>query len=99
MNRLKKELNKRNINYKIEPVRYFSGNFKIGENYSPFNKQVSHSFENEVRLLIESYGDQPIEFRIGNISDISKLIPSWKLYTLEIEYINKLSEFYDINDN
>ncbi len=57
-----------NVRYMPVVYRDFSN---ISGYISPFTKSQEFSYQSEVRLFIESKGDQPIKIEIGSIEDIA----------------------------
>jgi hypothetical protein len=86
LTRLNSKLKEINLNYKYDLVSYYDRNSYNGE-LNILHKSNIFEHQNEWRLNIETLSEEPFEFEIGSIEDISILIPSSKIdeLTFEIE--------------
>ncbi|WP_235299753.1 hypothetical protein [Portibacter marinus] len=57
-------------NYKFEAVNYIDFNEYEGK-LTPFHKSNKYKSQSEIRLWIENNIDEPFEFSLGNLEDIS----------------------------
>ena len=87
LNRISESLKALRKEFKIEPVYYFDPNTYQGK-LNPYFKSNKYKHQNEVRLLIQNTEEEPFEFYIGDISDISRKIPVSDLNKIEVEVIN-----------
>jgi hypothetical protein len=78
-----KELGKE---FNISPVHYYDSKTYEGE-LSPFFKDSRYSYQNEFRLWIPNKVEQPFEFYIGDISDISQKLPIAEIDKIDVEVI------------
>ncbi len=72
--------------YNFFPVNYYNPLEYQGE-LSPFYKAIEYSHQNEVRLWIPNKKEEPFEFFIGDISDISYKINVGDLDKIEVEVL------------
>ena len=86
LNRISKKLKKKSKEFNFSPVNYFDPKTYEGE-LSPFYKSNIYEYQNEVRLWIPNNIEEPYEFFIGDISDISYKIPVSDLDKIEVEVI------------
>lgn len=70
ISRIESALKKLNLTYKFSLVSYYDESTYHG-GLGPFSKRNCFSWQNEVRLWIDNNNEEPFEFFIGNISDIS----------------------------
>ena len=87
LNRISESLKALRKEFKIKPVYYFDPNTYQGK-LNPYFKSNKYKHQNEVRLLIQNTEEEPFEFYIGDISDISRKIPVSDLDKIEVEIIN-----------
>jgi len=73
--RLQKSLLENNLNYEHDLVKYFELAKYKGKK-TVFNKDMIYEYQKEFRLFIHNTTNQIIEFKIGDLSDISVLYPS-----------------------
>lgn len=86
LSRISKELNNLSKAFKFSPVHYYDHTTYEGE-LSPFFKSNIFSKQNEVRLWILNKREEPFEFYIGDISDISHKVSISDLDKIEVEVI------------
>ena len=72
--RAKKEIQRLGNIFQFGPVIYYDEKSYQGE-LSPFYKSKKFSLQKEIRFWIPNRLDQDLTFKIGNISDIAKLLP------------------------
>ena len=72
--RVKTALKKSLKEFEFYPVNYYDQTTFQGK-LSPFYKSNRYNYQNEVRLWIPNVEEEPFEFFIGNIIDISYKIP------------------------
>lgn len=82
--RIEDKLQGLKIEYNFAPVNYFDPNIYKGE-LSPFYKSNKYKDQNEVRLWIPNNSDNPFQFYIGDITDISVKIPVTDLAKIEVQ--------------
>lgn len=71
--------------FRFQPVNYYDHTTYQGE-LNPFCKSNKYKDQNEVRLWISNEKEEPFEFFIGDISDISYKIPVSDLNKISIQY-------------
>ncbi len=72
--RVKAEVEKTGHIFQFSPVIYYDEKNHQGE-LSPFFKSKKFSLQNEIRFWILNKLDDDLNFKIGDISDIAKLLP------------------------
>lgn len=85
LTRLKKKLEEINLNYSYGLVTYYDRKTFSGE-LNIFHKSIDFEHQSEWRLNIETIKEEPFEFEIGNIEDISLLLSGIKLDDLRFEF-------------
>lgn len=75
LKRFKTACQQANFAYKYGFVEYVDLQQHHGQ-YGPFRKPLNFSYQSEYRLLIENVVDGPRDFIIGDLSDISEIVPS-----------------------
>jgi hypothetical protein len=72
--RVRKEVEKAGYLFQHSPVIYYDEKIYQGE-LSPFYKSKKFSMQNEIRFWVPNKLEIDLTFKIGNISDIAKLLP------------------------
>lgn len=86
LKRINKALVKESKEFNFHPVNYYDHRTYEGE-LSPFYKSDKYKYQNEVRLWIPYEKEEPYEFLIGDISDISYKIPVRDLDKISVEVL------------
>lgn len=72
--RLKSQIESQGFTFQFSPVTYYD-EAKHNGMLSPFHKSQNFANQNEIRFWIQNDFNKDLVFRIGDISDIAKLLP------------------------
>ncbi len=84
--RVKKEVERLGYVFQFSPVIYYDEKVYQGE-LSPFYKSKKFSLQNEIRFWVPNKLDQDLTLKIGDISDIAKLLPKDDIQKLGYSHI------------
>ena len=86
LERLRSALVRLNLNYKLDRVKYLDLKKYSGKK-SIFHKHNEYSWQEELRLHLETGICEPFEFSIGSLEDISTLYELKENPSLHIEFV------------